>query len=144
MENKINELLEEGQETEEIFYTITDEALDIEIEHGYEELSAVDKKAFLIGKFLMEVNNGGFDQYFLNTQGKYGRETVELLDAMGEKKFVKLLEEAISIHKAVIPDDQKIKEFEEIDDKFYYLSTAEYDDLYDKFVNYLKDYEEDQ
>lgn len=144
MGNKINEMLEEGQVTEEIFYTLTDEALDNEIEHGYEELSPIDKKAFLIGKLLMEVNNGGFDQYFLNTQGKYGRDTVELLDAIGEKNFVKLLEEVISIHKAVIPDDQKLEEFEEIDDKFYSLSTEDYENLYDKFINYMKDYEEDQ
>lgn len=143
MNNKLKEMFEEGQEIEDIFYALTDEAMDSMLEQGYEELGVLEKKAFLIGKYLGEVNNGGFDQYFLNTQGRYARETVELLDSMGEKNFAKLMDEAISIYKAVIPDDVKMDKFNELDDKFYCLSTQDYENLYHKLVDYLKDYEED-
>ncbi|MDF2544502.1 MAG: hypothetical protein K0S47_4220 [Herbinix sp.] len=86
----------------------------------------------------MEVNNGGFDQYYLNTDGVYAKDTLDFLDLMGENNFSKLLNESISIFKAVIPDDRKMEEFERLDHKFYEFGSDCYDDLFEKFKIYLE------
>jgi hypothetical protein len=138
MNNYLQEVLDEFQENEEIFYSITDYAMDKEIENGFNDLNDIEKKSFMVGKFFMEVNNGGFDQYFVNTEGVYAKATLDFLDYIGEKCFSKLLEEAISIFKAVISDDRKTDEFDKMDNKFYYLNTVEFETLYEKYVNYLK------
>jgi hypothetical protein len=130
--------LNEIVEKEELFYSVTDHAMEKEIENGFDDLEEIEKNAFMIGKLFMEINNGGFDQYFVNTDGQYARATVDFLDNIGEECFSKLLEEAISSHKAVIPDDQKMEEFDKIDKKFYYLKTDDFELLYEKFAHYLR------
>lgn len=138
MHDFIKELLKEDLKIEELFYSITDYATEREIEVSFDELSEIEQNSFMVGKFLLEVNNGGFDQYFVNTEGAYARRTVDFLDIIGETSFPKLLEEAMSVNKAIISDDRKLEEFEVIDDKFYGIRSDEYEDLYTKFIDYLK------
>jgi hypothetical protein len=111
--------------------------LDNETGLGYDDLSDIEQKSFLVGKLLLEVNNGGFDQYFLNTKGIYASLTLDFLDMIGEENFSKLLNSAISIFKAVISDDRKVDEFDRLDNQLYNFS-GEYDILYDKYVDYIK------
>jgi hypothetical protein len=138
MQEYLQDALNEIVEKEELFYSVTDHAMEKEIESGFDVLEDIEKNAYMVGKLLMEINNGGFDQYFVNTEGQYARATLDFLDTIGEKCFSKLLEEAISIDKAVIPDDQKMEEFDKIDKKFYYLNTADFELIYEKFADYLK------
>ena len=43
------------------------------------KLNPVERVIYLISEFEAEVNNGGFDQYFINSSGKYASETIECL-----------------------------------------------------------------
>jgi hypothetical protein len=138
MQEYLQDALNEIVEKEELFYSVTDHAMEKEIESGFDDLEDIEKNAYMVGKLFMEINNGGFDQYFVNTDGRYARATLNFLDNIGEKCFSKLLEEAISIDKAVIPHDQKMEEFDKIDKKFYYLNTADFELIYEKFADYLK------
>jgi hypothetical protein len=137
MKNWLQDVIQESNTNEEIFYTVTDHSMDNETSLGYDDLNDIEQKSFLIGKFLLEVNNGGFDQYFLNTKGIYASLTLDFLDMIEEENFSKLLNSAISIFKAVISDDRKAEEFDRIDNQLYNFS-GEYDMLYDKYVNYIK------
>jgi hypothetical protein len=47
-----------------------------------------------------EVNNGGFHQFFWNTDGKWNKETEEDLSAIGADPFLKLFREARKIFEA--------------------------------------------
>jgi len=69
----LKELIDENMEDDEIFYAVTEDAMEQEMEIGYDDLSDLEKNSYLIGKYLMEINNGGFDQYFLNTEGRYAK-----------------------------------------------------------------------
>ncbi|MEQ1646511.1 MAG: DMP19 family protein, partial [Pyrinomonadaceae bacterium] len=42
-----------------------------------------------------EINNGGFDQYFLNSSGSFAHETVESLKSIGANRTAEILNEAI-------------------------------------------------
>ena len=138
MQEYVKEVLEEHRGKEEIYDFMTEYAMEKEGELGYEELDEIEQNCFFLGKLFLEVNHGGFDQYFLSTSGAYAKDTVEFLDQIGENRFPKLLEEGISIHRAVIPDDQKIAEFERLDQKFYEMDASVYEQLYDRFIDYLK------
>ena len=46
-----------------------------------------------------EVNNGGFDQYFGNTQGQFSQMALEGLQLLGAGRHADLLRRAIDIHK---------------------------------------------
>ena len=86
-----------------------------------------------------DVNNGGFDQYFYNSYGKFLRETVHALKMYGLKRHVALLEDAIKIIRpnqprgsvAALPDirvrpptAKQKKKLEALDSKFYKLSMS--------------------
>lgn len=45
-----------------------------------------------------EVQNGGFIQYFTNTEGKYLSETINALSVVGANEQRKLLERIINLH----------------------------------------------
>ncbi|RYE38486.1 MAG: DUF4375 domain-containing protein, partial [Sphingobacteriales bacterium] len=50
-----------------------------------------------IDELEMEVNNGGFNQYFINSYGRNCFETLRLLKATGKVKTAALLEKAIAL-----------------------------------------------
>lgn len=56
-----------------------------------------------------EVNNGGFDQYFLNSSGDNAHDTLDSLKAIGASRTVALLQRAID----VFPDSKVPKDREE-------------------------------
>lgn len=136
MKKWLQDVIQDSKTNEEIFYTITDHSLDKETDLGFDDLNEIEQKSFLLGKLLLEINNGGFDQYFLNTKGIFANSTLNFLDILGEENFSKLLNAAISIFRAVIPDNTKIEEFDKLDHQFYDYSE-EYDILYDKYAHYI-------
>ncbi|WMJ90263.1 DMP19 family protein [Anaerocolumna sp. MB42-C2] len=138
MQDYLMEVLGENRDNEEIFYTITDYANETINENGFDDLTDVEKKIFMISTYLTEVNNGGFDQYFLNTKGVYARDTADFLDYIGDDKFSRILDEAISIFKAVISDDKKMREFDKLDNNFYDIGSDSYDLLYKRIIEHFK------
>ena len=82
--------------------------------------------------------NGGFDQYFSNTDGSYFEETLKFLREIEDRDFSIILEKAITLYLSNSSEDDKCYKFNEIDDKFYKLDRTVYEGLYDKLVRYLK------
>lgn len=61
MDYNIKIMLNEDCDNEDLFNNISDYTLEKEIDEGYDKLDENEKYFFMIGKILMEVNNGGFD-----------------------------------------------------------------------------------
>ncbi|HOA90767.1 MAG TPA: DUF4375 domain-containing protein [Bacillota bacterium] len=91
-----------------------------------------------MGKLPMEVNSGRFDQYFLDTDGQYARDTLQFLTLIGEAEFSKLLADAIDIYESDQTDDDKYDVYSELDNSFYQLKSSVYEDLYDRCMSYVR------
>jgi hypothetical protein len=139
MDYNIKNMLNEDCDNEELFNNISDYTLEKEIDKGYDKLDENEKYFFMVGKILMEVNNGGFDQYFLNTEGIYARDTLHILNEIGEFNFSKLLSEAVNIFESDKTDDEKYDAFDQLDNDFYDFKSIAYKNLYDKFIGYIRD-----
>ena len=114
-----------------------------------ENLTEPQKNFFFNQQLEMEVNNGGFSQYFFNSPGDYAHQTVESLKLIGANNVAKILQEAIDkFPNKTVPQDRterqdvlldEIEEknedvWNELDDKFY-----EYpDDLSQLNFDYIK------
>lgn len=71
---------------------------------------------FVTMEFYTQVNNGGFDQYFLNTEGAQVPETQEALALLDLPKYSHLLRRAVEANEA---DDSDA--LDELDEEFYEL-----------------------
>jgi hypothetical protein len=138
MANDIKIMLNDDYENEELFYKISDYTLEKEIEEGFDKLDENEKSLFMVGKLLMEVNNGGFDQYFLNTEGLYAKDTLHFLKLISEIEFSNLLNKAVDIFESDKTDDKKNDDFNDIDDDFYEFDSTLYESLFDKCISYIR------
>ncbi len=140
MDKYYKTILSEDYGSEEMFYKISDYALEVGIKDGFDKLDEFEKKFFMVGFLLMEVNNGGFDLYFVDGEGqKYARHTLQFLNLIGENNFSNLLNMAINVFESNKTYDEKFKELDNIDSEFYKFLTLEYNNLYEKCIGYLKD-----
>ena len=139
MINNIKEILEGNWENEDVFFELTNYVMDKGIEEGFDSLNENEKYLFMVLKMLMEVNNGGFHQYFLNTDGVYSKDTLHFLNLIKETNFSNLLNKSINIFEMKITDDEKIHNLNELDSEFYEFDENKYKSLYEKCVDYLKD-----
>ncbi|WP_259071356.1 DMP19 family protein [Mucilaginibacter sp. X4EP1] len=58
-----------------------------------------------------EINNGGFDQYFHNSSGRYADATVDTLKLIGAEKTAAILEEAIKVFPdKTVPIDEDLRQ----------------------------------
>jgi hypothetical protein len=74
---------------------------------GYERLTRGERLVDAVNWLDMEVNNGGFDQYFTNTSGDHALETVGYLREIGAEHTAGLLQKAMSVFPdATPPRDQ--------------------------------------
>jgi len=71
-----------------------------ESKNGIEGLSQNERNFYLVDSLLMELNNGGFDQYFLNWTGEYWKETVSILDYLGISFLSNLVKKANEIYRS--------------------------------------------
>lgn len=62
-----------------------------------EILSEPQSTFYLNQNLEREVNNGGFNQYFINSGGDFAHETVDSLKAIGAHKTAKILQGAIGL-----------------------------------------------
>jgi hypothetical protein len=84
-----------------------------------------------------EVNNGGFDQYFVNTDGTLALEALEGLRLLRAHKHAQLMENAIAIYARERPDLEKLRpvelssgtmpyaDFGSLDNAFYAIGPEE-------------------
>lgn len=114
----------------------------IDDEQDLEGLEPAVATAVLIHALEAEVNNGGFDQFFLNSSGRFALQTVEALHAIGADHTSKLLEEAIAIaypdgypenpadHENTTDSDDALDALGELDERF-----LDYEDPLTDLVN---------
>jgi hypothetical protein len=93
-----------------------------------------------IDELEMEVNNGGFNQYFINSSGQNCYETLKALKKNGKLKTAKLLEKAIIL---INPNKISEKEFieklrkNEVEELYSEKISAELEKLDAEFYKYL-------
>lgn len=64
---------------------------------GLEGLRPAEQVVYCVDGLEREVNNGGFEQFFLNSPGDYAAETEAALRTMGAAHTAGLLEQAMSV-----------------------------------------------
>lgn len=114
----------------------------------YSSLNVAERYLVLILDLEVQVNNGGFDQYYFNSYGDNAAETIKALRAIGANNVAKMLVESFSVFPNSKPSSDRClrqKQLEKIggagneilsklDDQFY-----EYpDDISDLLNVYVK------
>lgn len=120
---------------EEKYYEVSDKIQEKEIEFGLESLSDNERQFYLVDSLLMELNNGGFDQYFSNSIGEYWDETFNVLVNLGLTYLAGLGKKANKIYRSNKSEDDKLDELSELDDGFY--EEMEYEETYKKLLSLL-------
>lgn len=78
--------------------------------HGFDSLTPGEQSAFALRWFYVEVNNGGFDQFFFNDAGKLAGDALRGLEFLGASATADILRRAMSIFPgSVVPADQKVR-----------------------------------
>lgn len=71
----------------------------------FTELEADARDIYVVGLLEGEVNNGGFSQYFWNTEGQHAAATVDVLKRIGARETASLLRRAMRLYGAPPSDD---------------------------------------
>ena len=121
------------------FVVAMTEHLDNKTQYG-EDMSALSEaeRIFYITQTLeMEVNNGGFSQFFYNSSGNFSNELVGAFTAIGANATAAICQKAISAFGRDIPVDRDERE-EMLDE----LESDEFDKILEECDNAFCDYED--
>ena len=147
MSNKKDKVVN-GNDNMEHIWNLTDtndfvvamtEHLDNKTQYG-EDMSALSEaeRIFYITQTLeMEVNNGGFSQFFYNSSGNFSNELVGAFTAIGANATAAICQKAISAFGRDIPVDRDERE-EMLDE----LESDEFDEILEECDNAFYDYED--
>lgn len=72
-------------------------------------LSAPERTFFITQSLEMEVNNGGFSQFFYNTGGNFSGEVVAAFNAIGAEKTAAICQQAIFAFGQELPADREAR-----------------------------------
>lgn len=136
MKLELKEILEDGNNYEEMYYDIIDFIQDIELHENFEKLNPGERSIYLIEKLVFEVNNGGFDQYLEDTDGEYTKETIDYLKASGNEMLADLLKRAEEAYESGESEDAIADKMNVLNDEFY--DKIDYDDYYRTIIQYVK------
>lgn len=103
-----------------------------------ENLNEYERVFYVVEDLEMEVNNGGFAQFFYNSSGALSGELVHSLTEIGAYKTAEICRKALSAFGADMPVDRA--EREEFLDKMF---SKELDDILNQCDNDFYKYEED-
>ncbi|PGZ89865.1 MULTISPECIES: DUF4375 domain-containing protein [unclassified Bacillus (in: firmicutes)] len=120
--------------TEDLYLEMSDKILEKERKKGVVALNENERNFYLIDSLLMELNNGGFDQYFLNWTGEHWQETVAILDKLEISFLSKLVKKANEIYRSGKSEDDILDELNELDNEFY--NNLNYKDIYEKVMKF--------
>lgn len=136
---------------EQLRNSVTDWANYDQWRTSVNELDETQRSVYLIGVLNQQVLNGGFIQYFDNSYGMFGYETLRVLRTIGAIASANLLEQALKLvnHEQLsesefsqyiannLVDDNIGDELDQLDDKYYYeLENSE--DLEELLSNWIK------
>lgn len=136
MKIEITEILQDGNNFEEMYYDIIDFIQDLELNEGFESLNGGEKSVFLIEKFVYEANNGGFDQYLDDTDEKVVLETLTYLEESGNRVLAGLLKRAVKAYDTSGDEDAVAEVLNGLNDEFY--EKIDYDEYYRTIIEYIK------
>ena len=122
------------------FVVAMTEHLDNKTQYG-EDMSVLSEaeRIFYITQTLeMEVNNGGFSQFFYNSSGNFSNELVGAFTAIGANATAAICQKAISAFGRDIPVDRDERE-EMLDE----LENDEIDEILEECDSAFCDYEDD-
>jgi|GEM_PF-284407 hypothetical protein len=85
----------------------------------FSKLNEYEKVFLVMDKLDMEVNNGGFDQFFLNTDGRYNDILVSSAEAIKAYDIAKICRKALAIYAKHAEEESPIEELNPCDDAFY-------------------------
>ncbi|WP_258101490.1 DMP19 family protein [Marinoscillum pacificum] len=120
--------------------TVTDWSNYMLWRSAVKELNNVQQTVYLIGVLNQQVMNGGLCQYFDNSYGIFGYETLKSLREVGANQFTQILEQALKIvnpqnlselefsrfiAENVIDDEDMEDKLDELDDQYYELEGDE-------------------
>lgn len=104
----------------------------------FSKLNEYEKVFLVMDKLDMEVNNGGFDQFFHNTDGHYNDILVPSAEAIKAYNIAKICRKALAIYAKYVEEDSVIEELNTCDDAFY----ASEDSITGLSVQYAKENKE--
>jgi len=137
--NNIMLMIDDKREIVEVFFDIANHLEDKTSKEGFENLTENEKNLFRVSKLLNEVNNCGFNQYFLNTAGGiYINETLQFLSLINDDDFSNIVQKAIDIFYENLAYENKCDKFNELDCEFCEIHIDKYHTLYEKCIKYLK------
>ncbi len=136
----INEILELKNSTSmiiELSYGISDKIH----RSGFNSLSHPEIVLHHVYWLESEINNGGFEQYFINSSGDYALETPSALDEIGAHEIAKIVNRAIDIFPGGEPSrvrEDRMKKIESMDENI----RENYSELDSEFLKYPDPLEE--
>jgi len=107
--------------------------MDKEDKKGLETLTGTERYVCAIHGMTMQVNNGGFYQFFYNSSGQFAYDLVSALEAVGSTEFKSLAQKALDIfgeiasldessmqeHLDILTEDDELQPWDDIDDQYY-------------------------
>jgi hypothetical protein len=79
------------------FYQRVDEARAREAREGWDALTGDEQLVLCLGEMEAEVNNGGWEQYFLNSAGDHAHDALRALEALGADNAAGILRDAMKV-----------------------------------------------
>ncbi|OGO76879.1 MAG: hypothetical protein A2Y23_07805 [Clostridiales bacterium GWB2_37_7] len=138
--NYLEEILENEGSEEDKFYAVADIVAEKEAERSFNSLKVEEKNIFMIDTLLSEINNGGLDEYFFNTNSKYSADTVNVLKMIGQSEFAEIINQASIIYNGDSADEDKFDMLNEFDERIY--EKVDFEALYKSCLHYLRSYKQ--
>ncbi len=101
-------------------------------------LSDAERIFYITQSLEMEVNNGGFSQFFYNTSGNFSNELVNAFTAIGANATAAICKKAIAAFGRDIPVDK-----DEREDMLDELESEEIDEILEECDDAFFEYEDD-
>lgn len=70
---------------------------------GFDALTPAERVFRVVDEIEREVNNGGFDQYFINSSGDHAGQAVAALEAIGAHRTADIFRKALAVFGAIPP-----------------------------------------
>ncbi len=116
------------------------EHLDEKTQYGenMSVLSEAERIFYITQTLEMEVNNGGFSQYFYNSSGNFSNELVRAFTAIGADTTAAICQKAIDAFGCEIPADRE-ERIEMLDE----LESDDFDEILEECDSAFFDYQDD-
>ncbi len=95
-------------------------------------ISQTERFILAIESMEREVNNGGWDQFFFNTNNEYDAILAEALEAIGCLETAAIAREALDAHRRGC----EIDDFEDLDSRYYAMTESIEDNLFRYIIDH--------